>query len=290
MNRLGISRRQILATIGGVFACAAFSKPAVSQIIQSAQRPDPKKFETGDVVWPKPAGAYIPYAGTPADRMVVEAQELQEQEWNDLRVEFIRAVRADMSSIDPTTTAYQRKIADIVETMTYTRFFHEYAAGVKPDDFQTYGVGQIVYVGHVAIIEIEAASRTPYVIEAVYGPSLTCKSCVQRVTYDDWLKARGDILVWHGRVRNVDADKRAAIAVVAKQQLNKPYRFFNFDLADDAGFYCSKLLWYSVMKATGLALDGNPEGRRLIWFSPLQAMRSKNYIELLSSPGNYRNI
>jgi acylphosphatase len=290
MDKFETNRRHLLTALASAIVGAVLSKPAVSEILKSAQQPNPKTFETGDIVWPKPPGVFVPYAGTAADRMIVQAQELQEEEWNELRIQFIRAARADTPDVDPEKLAYQRKVADIVETMPYTRFFHEYTANVKPDDFQTYGIGQIAYVGHVAIIEVDAATKIPYVIEAVFGPSLTCKSCVQRVTYADWLKARGDILVWHGRVRNVDAGKRAAIATEAKQQLNKPYRFFNFDLLDDSGFYCSKLLWYSVLKATGIALDGNPDSRRFIWFSPLQAMQSKSSVELLSSPGNYRNI
>jgi hypothetical protein len=286
MDKFSIGRRAVLMAIGA----AVTVKAAVSAaLVKSAQRPDPKSFETGDIVWPKPPGAFVPYAGVPSGRALVEAEELREETWNQLRVEFIRQARSPVADADDATLAYQKKVADIVENMTYSSFFHEYAAGVKPDEFQAYGVGQLAYVGHVAIIEIDTVSRMPYVIEAVYGQSLACKSCVQRVPYRDWLNARGDILVWHGRVRNIDAQKRTLIAASAKQELNKPYRFFNFDLSDNGGFYCSKLLWYSVFKATGIAIDGKTDARRFIWFSPLQAIRSEN-IELLSSPGNYRNV
>ena len=284
------TRRQALHM--GLAMSAGLSMPMLgnAQVSQLAERPNPANFESGDLVWPKPPGAFIPYAGTPPEGLVVEALEAREDEWNEQRVQFVRDARAQANEMNPEERAYMLRLANEVEAMSYTRFFHEYAAGVTPSDFQAYGVGNIAYVGHVGLIEVDADTKTPWVVEAVFGKNLACTSCVQRVRYADWLRSRGNVLVWQGRLRNLNAVQRASVVAVARQHVNKPYRFFNFNLADDRGFYCSKLVWYAVMKATGIAIDGNSQVRRLFWFSPLQAMKAKAQVELISSPGNYRNV
>ncbi|MCU7374207.1 YiiX/YebB-like N1pC/P60 family cysteine hydrolase [Paucibacter sp. O1-1] len=286
MNKLPkLSRRELLA-LGG----AGLASMRIAAAPTLAQRPDPSSFQSGDLVWPKPSGAFIPYAGVSPEKSTVSALELREEEWQQMRVDFVKTARANATGLAESERLYQLQLARFVEELTYSGFINMYSAGVTADDYQTYGTGQLAYVGHVALIEVDPASGTPYIVEAVYGKNISCESCVQRVTYAKWLETRGDILIWHGRVRNLDALKRAAIIAEAKKQLSKPYKFFNFNLADAGGFYCSKLAWFAIREATGIAVDGNEEPRRLIWFSPLQLMRSKTYIELLSSPGNYRNV
>ena len=261
-----------------------------AQPARTAERPDPALFQTGDLVWPKPPGAFVPYAGSPTRQLLVTEPEVREEEWNTQRVQFIRDARQQAQGLSGEERDYLLRLANTAETLSYSRFFHQYAGDVSPDDFQTYGVGELAYVGHVGLIEVDPTDQQPYVVEAVYGRNLACTSCVQRVPYADWLQARGNVLVWLGRLRQLDAAQRTAVVNVAKQQLNKPYNFFNFDLSDDRGFYCSKLVWYAVKQATGIALDGNPQARRLVWFSPLQAMKASSQVMLISSPGNYRNL
>ena len=79
------------------------------------------------------------------------------------------------------------------------------------------------------------------------------------------------------------------------KQLGKPYEFFNFDLNDDSGFYCSKLAWMSVWRATSraaqrapVAVDDNPNPRRSFfdWFSPKQLVNARR-VTLLHKPGDY---
>jgi uncharacterized protein YycO len=65
-----------------------------------------------------------------------------------------------------------------------------------------------------------------------------------------------------------------------------PYRFFNFDLGDTSGFYCSKLAWYCIKSATGTAPDDNANPRRILWYSPKRLMKS-HHVTLLRNPGNY---
>ena len=111
-----------------------------------------------------------------------------------------------------------------------------------------------------------------------------------RARYADWLKRFTNIQVWHGRFRDLDAAATQRIADVARRQLGKPYDFFNFDLNDDRGFYCSKLVWMSVWRAARIAADDNPDpnrGNRFPpWFSP-KALIGASRVTMLHSPGDY---
>jgi len=109
---------------------------------------------------------------------------------------------------------------------------------------------------------------------------------VTAVTYDAWLSKRSGEMVWRGRLRDQDSLKRARIAAEAATQKDKPYSFWNFDLRDESGFYCSKLAWLSIVKATGVPPDDNPEGTRWTWYSPKQLMMSRQ-IGMLFSPEPY---
>jgi uncharacterized protein YycO len=113
---------------------------------------------------------------------------------------------------------------------------------------------------------------------------------VLRVRYADWLTDFSDVQVWHGRFRDLDAPATQRIADVALGQLGKPYDFFNFNLIDDRGFYCSKLVWFSVWRAARIAADDNPDpnrGNRFPpWFSP-KALIGASRITMLHSPGEY---
>lgn len=282
-----MNRRNLLAHALTLVTAAPISGYAQRSSVQ--ERPDPATFQSGDFLWPKPVGgAFIPYSGTPQTNWIVDAAELSEEEWTSQKFEFIKAARASRNESGP-DAQYLRDLADRLEVLSYTKFFNAYTGDVMPEEFQAYGAGHLLYVGHMAIVEIDPKDRKPHVVEAVYGKTPVGSSVVQKLPYDTWLAYRNNPLVWHGRLRDVDAGRRAGIATVASDQVNKPYRFFNFHLQDATGFYCSKLAWYATKTATGLALDGNDNPRRLIWFSPLQAMKQKARVELLSSAGNYRN-
>jgi cell wall-associated NlpC family hydrolase len=279
-----------MAGAAALGASALLADAARAQVVPDGRKtPDPGTFRPGDFIWPKKGGQFVPYSGSDKANTVVEEEELTEERWQRLRIEYIRKVRSPDAAQAP-DAEYRRKVADRLEEMTYTEFFHDYAAGITPGRYQTYGISNFLYVGHMAIIDIESATGRPMVIEAVLGQSIACRSCVERVPYDEWLKRRGDIYVWHGRVRDIDPARGARIAVEAAAQVQKPYEFMNWDLLDDSGFYCSKLAWYATYKATGMALDGDTQGQRFFWFSPLQAIRRTKEVELLFNPGNYQNL
>jgi uncharacterized protein YycO len=123
----------------------------------------------------------------------------------------------------------------------------------------------------------------PWVIEAL------AESGVVRHKYDDWLRKRPGEIVWHGRVRELSKTARGQIPIESAKYLGRPYDFWNFDLNDDAGFYCSKLVWMSIWRALGFAIDGNSNSRRTFWLSPKQLLYLKT-ISRLHDPGPYANL
>jgi hypothetical protein len=229
-------------------------------------RPDPGTFETGDFVWPKKPGAFVPYnsgsTNTPAQDRI---------EWLRERDAYIAR---NGGSTDP---LLQQRIATLRE-LDYREFLAVYAGAQELGVPGAYSGGS-VYVGHVGIVEVDS-NRTAWVIEAL-GTRGTI-----RQTYADWITARSDQVVWHGRLRQLGAEPRAKVAAEAKKYLGRPYDFWNFDLNDDAGFYCSKLAWLSIYRSLGFAVDGNNNPKRLLWFSPKQFLYLPT-IDRLHDPGPY---
>ena len=104
----------------------------------------------------------------------------------------------------------------------------------------------------------------------------------------DWLQTlSAKTRFWIGHFTDFNDGEVDSIVdvMLAEVEAGKPYDFWNFDLTDSSGFYCSKLVWYAVQKATGTRLD---EGltRPLPWYSPKQ-MHSSRYIELVVGPEDY---
>jgi hypothetical protein len=231
--------------------------------------PDPKTFEAGDLVWPKRPGVYVPYL----DETPRNDPKEEERRWIAERDRFV----ADASTVAPHLTA-----ADIerLRTMSFREFYARYVGDQIPDTPGAYASGGGIYVGHVGIIDI-APSGKPWVIEALNGAGVVQHS------YEDWLKGRPNEIVWHGRVRNQSEDL-AKIAIEAKKYLGRPYNFWNFDLADSSGFYCSKLAWLSIRDALDFAIDGNEQPKRRFWFSPKQLLYLKT-IARLHDPSSYGN-
>lgn len=121
-------------------------------------------------------------------------------------------------------------------------------------------------VGHVGIIDFDGHGDA-WIIEAVG------KEGVRRIPFVEWMKLREGELLWLGRLRNHNRRVRARLAFAAREQVGKPYDFWNFDLNDDSGFYCSKLVWCAVYRGMGIAVDGEPRSNRMLWFSPKQLLQ-----------------
>jgi len=154
--------------------------------------------------------------------------------------------------------------------LTFDQFHAYYTTGLPPGTPAP--AGNVVGVGHVAIVDRRADGIE--LIEAMPN------SGVRRLTYDQWLAGRQGEKVWHGRVRNFDQVQRVKIVDEAKRFLTRPYQFWNFRLDDDSAFYCSKLVWLSVKRALGVAVDNNADPNRTIWLSPKQVLNAAAILPL----------
>jgi len=231
--------------------------------------PNKSTFQSGDMIWPKKPGSYVPYRSGENSSF-----EEEQKRWSIERDKFLGSLKSNPGYLTSSQVHELRGLS-------YREFYARYAGNRKPNVPGTYSSGSGIYVGHVGILEIDS-SGTPWVIEALWGRG------VLRHPYDDWIKARPGEIVWHGRVRDIERERRARIVPVAKNYVGLPYDFWNFDLNDDAGFYCSKLVWLCSFRALGLAIDGNPDPRRAFWFSPKQLLYAKT-IARLHDPGPYTN-
>jgi len=243
-----------------------------------ADFPDSRNFQSGDLLWPKKKGAFVPNT-----RSVGTPQSEERRAWEASRQRALS---------EPAQAGVSPEVAEKIKAMRFDEFerlYHTESAQSPAGGPATRGVlGDTVSVGHVGIIEV-GAHGIAYVVEATpQGPAGTAG--VIRTRYADWLNNYANVQVWHGRVRNLDARLRGRTLEVALAQLGKPYDFFNFDLNDDRGFYCSKLVWMSLWRTASIALDDNPDSRRGLrfppWFSPKQLISVKR-VEVLHKPGEY---
>jgi cell wall-associated NlpC family hydrolase len=261
-----------LAVASPAGATLAVAQTALKKAV--ADFPDSRAFQSGDLLWPKKKGAFVPNT-----RAAVPNEE--RRAWEASRQRALAA---------PAQAGVSPEVAEKLKAMRFEdfeRLYHREAQ--SPGDATTRGaLGDTVSVGHVGLIEV-GAHGVAYVVEATpQGPG--GEAGVIRTRYADWLDAYANIQVWHGRVRNLDARQRARVLQVAAAQLGKPYDFFNFDLNDDRGFYCSKLVWMSLWRTAKLAIDDNPDPRRGLrfppWFSPKHLISLKR-VEVLHKPGEY---
>ncbi len=109
---------------------------------------------------------------------------------------------------------------------------------------------------------------------------------VRKLPYSEWIRQREGELVWVARLKEVSAEKRSAVANEAGRYIGTRYDFWNFDLRDKRGFYCSKLAWLAISDGAGSPPDHNRESKRLLWYSPKQLMQS-NDIYFVFKPGTY---
>ena len=263
-----VTRRNAL-NASAALALVSFAGVAESQEDALAdKRPDIRSLQSGDFLWPKRPGEFVPYnSGTSSQ------YDEEKIRWQDEKRVFIAHIRSD-----PNSTFEMRQYATDLDFMEFSDFLTLYQADQSPASPREYGGGtSVLYVGHVGIVAFEG--NTPTVIEAVWGKG------VQQVSYESWLKGRPGAWIWHSRLSNQPME-RAKIADAARKYLGKPYNFWNFDLSDSTGFYCSKLCWLSTRDATGVAIDDNVNPRRGFWFSPKQMLKARR-IDKLFSPGSY---
>jgi hypothetical protein len=230
--------------------------------------PAPELLEAGDLIWPKPPGAIVPYRS-----QLGEATEHDSAQWEKEKKDYL-------AELDRKTnrTPEERERYKALEKMTYAEFVAIYLRDLPPGKAAASGLGGVLSVGHVGIIQIE--NGIPFVVEAMITPG------VRRISYSDWVKERRGELIWLGRLKNTSAEKRTAVAAVAANYIGRPYNFWNFNLEDSRCFYCSKLAWLSIFTGAGYPPDDNSNPNRVLWYSPKQLMHSP-HVQLIVNPGNY---
>ena len=223
----------------------------------------------GDLLWPKGKHAIIPYFWNNETSVTENQLAAEKADWEVGQARF----RAEGKPDSLTQGEFE-----YLASLTFERFRARY--GLEP-----HGVGPgaallggLVSVGHVAIVEVLRGE--PFIIEALM------KQGVVRRPYESWAKDHARDLVWWGRLKGPVADAPGKFVAAARAQVGKPYDFWNFDLSDDRGFYCSKLVWFAAFKVFGIALDGDPDPRRGFWYSPRQLTHSR-LVDMLQSAGAY---
>lgn len=229
--------------------------------------PVPAQLQAGDLIWPKKPQAVVPFNSRPG-----EAKEGDAAVWNSEKNLYLEKLR-NASNPSP----QERESYDLLQNMSYAEFQVLYLGGRTPGEPANYSTS-LPYVGHVGIVDI--VNGSPVIIEAVMGQG------VRRIAYDDWLRERPGELIWLARLKDVPPEKRSAVAKAAADNVGKPYHFWNFNLLDNSGFYCSKLAWYSIWSGAGFAPDDNPSPDRSLWYSPRKLMESKR-LDLIVNPGSY---
>jgi len=276
-----------LASAAAMRIAAAQNPPTLGPV---PDFPNPLNFESGDLLWPKRKGAIVPRTRGWGTRQGT-APAPAEQE-----IHAWEAARQQMLA-NPAASGLSREVAERLRTMSYEDFTRIYftatteeaPSSAPPQRSRGIGAQQAISVGHVGVIEL-APSGTAYVIEATPTYPDGTAAGVIRTLYGEWLKRYTNVQVWHGRLHTLSAAARRRVVEVAASQLGKPYDFFNFDLSDDRGFYCSKLVWFCAWRGAQFAPDDNPDPRRGSrfppWFAPKTLLNSK-HIELLHNPGEY---
>jgi uncharacterized protein YycO len=248
------------------------SGPVGAQPASGIERPDPTVLQHGDLVWPRNQKSIVPYDSTSEGN-----KDAMKKQWESERDAFVKKVRENSNA-----TQQMRQIAADMEALSYEGFALRYLADKQKADIEAMGaVDDLFSVGHVGIIEVAPDGRR-YVIEAVWG---NIKK-VQRILYTDWLRSRADSWIWIGRMKSITDSDRSKFVEQAKTYLDRPYDFWNFDLGDDSSFYCSKLVWLSLVKSLNIFLDDKHSFERPFWFSPKQAWNSLQIVHV-NNPRDY---
>lgn len=227
--------------------------------------PEEQNLQPGDLLWPKRPNTLVLYGSG----NILDTVKLREN-WEAEKKLFLQKLTSGSGELN-------RERYNTIQPMQYDSFTSYYFANQSSGQQIDYGTGGVA-VGHVAIVRIIEGKC--YIVEALL------KDGVRETDYASWLKERSGELVWHGRVKGITLDQRNSIAEFAAKQVGKPYDFWNFDLDDETGFYCSKLAWLSILNGSGIVADDNKDSNRIIWYSPKQLLGSR-HLDLLMNPGDY---
>jgi hypothetical protein len=279
-------RRDFLSSLGAASLAAAIGVRTAAAQQPNAQSvpdfPDMRNFRTGDLLWPKRKRTI----SLPQARSAEPKQDDDRPGWEAAREQLLA---------NPQAAGLSPEVAERLRTMSYAEFEREYfslSARDLPPSAAPAARGALpgpISVGHVGMIQVESNGGA-FLIEAIPSWRGSPHKGVVRLPYAEWLGGYTNIQVWHGRLRGFDAEAGRRLIDIASRQIGKPYDFFNFNLNDDSGFYCSKLIWMCAWRGLQLAIDDDPNPNRGTrfppWFSP-KALIGVRHIEILHSPGDY---
>ena len=258
--------RRIIVTAIGVMGASNFPRSTRASV---ENRPDVETLQTGDLIWPKVPGQVVLYSsGAPDSRSQLIRR------WEKEKAEFANRLRSSSKS-----TAEDLRLADTFDAMTYKQFEARYLGDFRPGHVEQTG-SDVLYVGHVAVVA--EASRNPLIVEAIEGEI----NRVRTIKYSAWLDSRPGCSVWVGRIKNLDTTEKNKFVDEARKHVGVRYDFWNLDLNNDEGFYCSKLVWQSIWRTKNLAIDDDKASKRSFWFSPKQLMHT-NHVDLIFQPNVY---
>jgi hypothetical protein len=277
------TRRRFLLQLLLLGTLPRFGVAADSESLEAPPRlrPDRELFQSGDLVFPKQAGKLVLF-----DR-AVGSQEEEMRLWETKRAEYLEQLSRFPND------RYKSTLRDKLQNMTYEEFEAIYLGEIDNTGISQYSLGPFS-VGHVGIIEVTSTGE-PFVIEAMPSQRWSKganshtsypKGGVDRVSYQEWLDNRVGEYVWLARIRGYTPTQRQSVAQVASTMIGKEYNVFNLKLDDDREFYCSKLVWFSVMKAINISIDGDNDPNRYTPLSPKKILYAES-LERLSDPGKY---
>ena len=273
----GITRRStILGPLAGAALAMYPTRSSGQSFADLPPHPDPRLFETGDFLWPKKPDEYVPFN---TEQEMTESEE--RAKWEKEKDTYLRKHGSRAPSRG------SRAAARLSE-MSFEDFHSLFTEDLPASTQRPYSYGSIGF-GHAAIVEKDSQGKL-WVIEAMpksYKFLLGATSNgVIRVPYENWKNARANQKIWHGRIAEIGLSQRANIAKQARAFEGQPYDFWNFDLEDPSGFYCTKLCWLSILKGVHIAIDGVRDSDRDFWFTPKQLLKLDR-IRKLHSPGPF---
>jgi hypothetical protein len=165
-NIMAIYRRKFIGVAAAIVSLASGLDEISAQdsALSNPPLPNPALFESGDLLWPKKPGQFVPY------RSVVAADSVEDEEerWLREKQEFIKRARAS-------TTYFNAEELGTLEKLSFREFYARYAGDQKPGIPGAYSSGNGIYVGHVAILYIDDEKVT-WVIEALWGKGVVRSS------------------------------------------------------------------------------------------------------------------
>jgi hypothetical protein len=278
------NRRDVFKFMTGAAVFTATARPFPGQAApKTAGQPDARTFASGDLLWPALPNTKIIY-----EKSAGESQAREEIRWER---EHDKVLELLQSGGDPASMELRETLAN----MSYEDFRASYLGQSTPiadsQDKSLFSAPNLS-VGHVAIVEIDKKGKI-WIVEAMPKGTLGYKIVfdrfsdgVIRTAYTDWIAKHTDYNIWHGRIKTKAKADRGLIVKAAKSFLGKDYWLWSLNFADETAFYCSKLIWVSVNKALGLALDGDTSTARQKWLSPKRLMKLDT-IAMLYSPAPY---